>query len=226
MTAASASSRPPRQACGCRWRSRIALRELRAGAGGLTVFVLCIALGVAAVAAIGSLAALFDQALARQGRLLIGGDLSFELVTRQANAEERAALDALGQVSEFGELPRHGPHRLRQERAGRGQGRRRCLSALWRGRGARAGGYNAGAAWRFPGVVRVERDLLDRLGVDIGSQLSIGEASVIIGGVLGAQPDRLADRLAYGPELLMSRETLARTGLVQPGSLSCLILSR
>jgi putative ABC transport system permease protein len=64
----------------------IALCELRAGAGGLTVFVLCIALGVAAVAAIGSLAASFDEALARQGRLLIGGDLSFELIHRQADA--------------------------------------------------------------------------------------------------------------------------------------------
>lgn len=40
----------------------MALRELRAGASGLAVFVLCIALGVAAVAAIGSLAAAFDKA--------------------------------------------------------------------------------------------------------------------------------------------------------------------
>ena len=47
----------------------IAQRELRSGAGGLTVFVLCIALGVAAVAAIGSLAASFDQALARQAAI-------------------------------------------------------------------------------------------------------------------------------------------------------------
>ena len=78
---------------------------------------------------------------------------------------------------------------------------------------------DAGAAWRSPGVVLVERALLDRLGVEIGSPLTIGEASVTIGGVLGVQPDRLADRLAYGPKLLMSRETLARTGLLQPGSL-------
>ena len=68
-------------------------------------------------------------------------------------------------------------------------------------------------------MVLVERALLDRLGVEIGSPLTIGEASVTIGGVLGVQPDRLADRLAYGPKLLMSRETLARTGLLQPGSL-------
>ncbi|HLO22036.1 MAG TPA: ABC transporter permease, partial [Methyloceanibacter sp.] len=78
----------------------IAARELRAGAGGLTVFVFCIALGVAAVAAIGSLSASFDEALARQGRTLIGGDLSFELIHRQANQDERAALEALGQLSD------------------------------------------------------------------------------------------------------------------------------
>ena len=42
----------------------IAMRELRSGAGGLVVFVLCIALGVAAVASIGSLAASFDEAVA------------------------------------------------------------------------------------------------------------------------------------------------------------------
>ncbi len=78
---------------------------------------------------------------------------------------------------------------------------------------------DAGLVWRFPGVVLVERALLDRLNLDIGSPLKIGEARVTVGGVLGDQPDRLADRLAYGPKLLMSRETLDRTGLVQPGSL-------
>ena len=83
---------------------RIALRELRAGAGGLTIFVLSIALGVAAVAAIGSLAASFDKALARQGRLLVGGDLSFERVHRAASAEERAAMAAEGVVSESASL--------------------------------------------------------------------------------------------------------------------------
>ena len=153
----------------------IALRELRAGAGGLTVFVLCIALGVAAVASIGSLAASFNQALARQGRTLIGGDLSFELINRQASSEERSALDALGGVSE---------------------------SASFRAMARSAAGKSA---------------LVEVKAVDDAYPL-YGEVSITRPDNAGT-PDRLADRLAYGPKLLMSRETLTRTGLVQPGSL-------
>ena len=193
------------------------MRELRSGAGGLAVFVLCIALGVASVAAIGSLSAAFDQALARQGRLLIGGDLSFELIHRQADAAERAALQSFGQLSESA-----GFRAMARSPAGK--------SALVEvkavddayplyGDVAIADSDKTGPLWRDPAIVLAERTLLDRLGLVVGSTLAIGETTVTIGGILGEQPDRLADRLAYGPKLLMSRETLAKTGLVQPGSL-------
>src|SRR5262245_5644810 len=195
----------------------MALRELRSGAGGLAVFVLCIALGVAAVAAIGSLSAAFDAALAQQGRLLIGGDLSFELIHRQADAEERAALQSFGQLSESA-----GFRAMARTPSGK--------SALVEvkavddayplyGDVAIANSDKTGPVWHAPSVVLAERTLLDRLGLSVGSTLAIGETTVTIGGILGEQPDRLADRLAYGPKLLMSRETLAKTGLVQPGSL-------
>lgn len=195
----------------------IAARELRAGAGGLTVFVFCIALGVAAVAAIGSLSASFDEALARQGRTLIGGDLSFELIHRQANPEERAALEALGKVSESASF----------RAMARSQDGKSALievkavddSYPLYGEVAITRAKDAGPIWRDGDVILVERTLLDRLGVDVGSTLHIGEATTTTGGVLGEQPDRLADRLAYGPKVLMSRDTLAKTGLVQPGSL-------
>ena len=78
---------------------------------------------------------------------------------------------------------------------------------------------DASIPWRKPGVIVAEQSLLERLGVGIGGTLSIGDATVTIGGILGTQPDRLADRLAYGPRVLMSLETLDRTGLIQPGSL-------
>ena len=61
-----------------------------------------------------------------------------------------------------------------------------------------------GPVWRDPDVVLVERTLLDRLNLDIDSKIAIGDATVTIGGILGEQPDRLADRLAYGPKLLMT----------------------
>jgi len=195
----------------------VAFRELRSGAGGLVVFVLCIALGVAAVAAIGSLAASFDEALARQGRLLIGGDLSFELIHRQANKEERKALGTLGEVSEsasFRAMARNAAGKTALVEV-------KAVDDAYPhyGEVSITEPEEAGPVWRSPGVVLAERTLLDRLDLAVGSTIAIGEAKVTIGGVLGKQPDRLADRLAYGPKLLMSRETLAETGLVQPGSL-------
>jgi putative ABC transport system permease protein len=217
VTAASATGTPAGNGLRLPLALTIALRELRAGAGRLSIFVLCIALGVAAVAAIGSLSASFDEALARQGRLLIGGDLSFELVHRQADSAERAALEALGKVSESASF-----RAMARSLAGK--------SALVEvkavddayplyGDVSIIRAKHPGPVWRNPDVVLVERTLLDRLNLDVGSMISIGDAKVTIGGILGEQPDRLADRLAYGPKLLMSRETLAHTGLVQPGSL-------
>jgi putative ABC transport system permease protein len=217
VTAASATAATSADRLGLPLAFTIALRELRSGAGGLAVFVLCIALGVAAVAAIGSLAASFDQALARRGRLLIGGDLSFELIHRQANSDERASLKALGKVSESASF-------RAMARSEDGKSALIEVKAVddaypLYGEVSITRPQQAGPDWRFPGGVVVERGLLDRLDLDVGSTLKIGEAKVIIGGILGEQPDRLADRLSYGPKLLMSRETLSKTGLVQPGSL-------
>ncbi|HET7210830.1 MAG TPA: FtsX-like permease family protein [Methyloceanibacter sp.] len=217
MTAPHTSKAPSASRFNLKLAFAMALRELRSDAGGLTVFVLCIALGVAAVAAIGSLAASFNEALARQGRLLIGGDLSVELIHREANTEERAALEALGKVSESASF----------RAMARSAGGKSALVEVKAvddayplyGDVAILDSNKTDPVWREPSVILAERTLLDRLGLKVGSTLSIGEANVTIGGILGEQPDRLADRLAYGPKLLMSRETLAKTGLVQPGSL-------
>ena len=217
MTAAVAAEGLPTPAARLPLAFTIAVRELRAGASGLIVFVLCIALGVAAVAAIGSLAAAFDKALANQGRLLIGGDLSFEVIHRQASPEERQALDALGEVSESASF-------RAMARAEDGKSALIEVKAVddpypLYGEVAVIEPEDAGTAWRKPDTVLAQPLLLDRLDVKVGDTLKIGEATVTLGGTLGEQPDRLADRLSYGPKLLMSPETLAKTGLVQPGSL-------
>ncbi|HEY8194747.1 MAG TPA: FtsX-like permease family protein, partial [Hyphomicrobium sp.] len=61
--------------------------------------------------------------------------------------------------------------------------------------------------------------LLERLGLQVGDRLRIGEAEINVRGVLKAEPDAVADRLTYGPRIFVSLATLDRTALVKPGTL-------
>ncbi len=78
---------------------RFALRELRGGLHGFYVFIICIGLGVMAIAGVGSVASSLERGLAREGRVILGGDVSFSLSLREASTEERAFLDRHGGVS-------------------------------------------------------------------------------------------------------------------------------
>ncbi len=77
---------------------RLALRELRGGLSGFGVFLACIALGVAAIAGIASVSRSLSDGLGREGRRIIGGDLSYSLVNREATPEERAVLAREGRL--------------------------------------------------------------------------------------------------------------------------------
>ena len=72
---------------------------MRGGLRGFYVFIACVALGVMAIAGVGSFARSLTDGLAREGRVILGGDLSFSLIHREASAAERAFLDRRGKVS-------------------------------------------------------------------------------------------------------------------------------
>ena len=57
---------------------RFARRELRTGVRGLRIVLACLALGVAAIAAVGSLREGIDRGLQTEGRRILGGDLEIE----------------------------------------------------------------------------------------------------------------------------------------------------
>src|ERR1700710_3247127 len=78
---------------------RYALRELRGGLRGFYVFIACIALGVMAIAGVGWVAASLGEGLAREGRTLLGGDVAFSLIHREAKPDEVAFLRSRGAVS-------------------------------------------------------------------------------------------------------------------------------
>ena len=72
---------------------------MRGGLRGFYVFIACIALGVMAIAGVGSVAASLSEGLTREGRTLLGGDVAFSLIQREAKPEEIAFLRARGEVS-------------------------------------------------------------------------------------------------------------------------------
>src|SRR5437764_14133867 len=80
--------------------ARLAHRDLRSGFSGFRIFFACLVLGVAAIAGVGSVAQALLTGLTAQGRELLGGDVSAELVHRAAAPQEHAFLSRHGRVSE------------------------------------------------------------------------------------------------------------------------------
>jgi len=83
---------------------RYAVRELRAGARGFFVFLACLALGVMAIAGVGSVSRSLSDGLVREGRIINGGDAAFSLISREATPDERAVLAREGPLSTIATL--------------------------------------------------------------------------------------------------------------------------
>ena len=64
--------------------ARFARCELRGGLKGFWIFLACLALGVAAIAAVGSVRASIEAGLSREGAALLGGDAEMEFTYRFA----------------------------------------------------------------------------------------------------------------------------------------------
>src|ERR1700752_3955830 len=92
-------SEPSRKGGAAALSLRYALRELRGGLRGFYVFIACIALGVMAIAGVGSVAASLSEGLAREGRTLLGGAVAFSMIQREAKPEEVAFLRSRGTLS-------------------------------------------------------------------------------------------------------------------------------
>ena len=78
---------------------KFALRELRGGLRGFYIFLGCIALGVAAISGVNSVAWSITDGIAGQGQAILGGDLSFSLVQQEANRQQSEFLENQGKVT-------------------------------------------------------------------------------------------------------------------------------
>ena len=202
---------------------RIARREMRSGLKGFRVFLACIALGVGAIAAVGSLNYSVKAGLDSDARRLLGGDFDFRTQHQPAN---NAAIDylknnsaAISKTIEMKAMAQTDDGRTLIE-----------LKAV-------DGAYPLVSALRFSppsadvkGIDKLlakensvfgaaaDGGLLLKLGLRVGDEVRVGEAKFQIRAAIEHEPDRVATVINFGPRLLISMDALALTGLVQPGS--------
>jgi putative ABC transport system permease protein len=199
---------------------RLAWRELRHGVRGFTVFIICIALGVMAIAGVGSFARGLVDGLAREGRVILGGDLDVSLIHREATPAEQALVGTKGRVSVAATL---------RAMARADEGRTALVEVkavdqaypLYGAVSLSPAGGLAPAIAEHDGVFGAAADatLLARLDLVLGARVKVGEATIEIRSVLTSEPDKLAGGIGLGPRLLISEAALRATGLLQPGSL-------
>jgi putative ABC transport system permease protein len=203
---------------------RLARRELRGGIRGFRIFLSCLLLGVATIAGVGSIAASVRAGIAADARSVLGGDLELRLLYGPAGPAERAFLAGRGALSESREL------RAMARPAAPGSAARPLLVELKAVDGAyplygaatlQPEGSLAAALARRDGSWGAVADpaLLQRLGLAVGDRIRVGTLDYRLTAALTHEPDRGTGIFNLGPRLMVAEESLAETGLIQPGSL-------
>ena len=197
------------------WRVawRLARRDLSVRFKGLRLLLACLFLGVAALAAIGSLTGSIEHELTSRGRAILGGDIGLEVWQRDLTPPERAALDALGRVSvgtrlqamaTAGDLT--APVQLKAV-----DGAWPLVGRLRLADGRMVGAPPPGQAWLAEGAA-------ERLGLLPGQGFTMAGQRLTVGGIIADEPDRLGEGFAWGPPVIVEAGFPVMAGLTAPGS--------
>jgi len=196
---------------------RISRRDLSARIRGLRLLAICLFLGVATLAAIGSLTAGIAEELSRRGQTILGGDVEIGIAQREATPAEMAAMRKAGPVSET--------IRLRAMAIGTQTDSDSLLAELkavdriYPHYGAltlRDGGMAKAPA---KSEIYIGPSLSERLDISTGDTIRFGEATFTVAGIIADEPDRLGEGFTLGPVAIINIASLPDTGLIQPGSM-------
>lgn len=193
---------------------RLAVRDLRAGGRGLWLLLVCLFLGTAALAGIGSLSSSITAALDAQSRQLLGGDLELRVSQRRATVEENAAFASYGRTSETVSV-----NTMAQTRDGGASTliNLRAVDARWPLIGRLELQPGALAPRPTGRNIAIAPALAERLDVAVGDQIRVGAAAMRIIGIIANEPDALG--FSFGPTALIDLDGLDATQVIQPGSL-------
>jgi putative ABC transport system permease protein len=202
---------------------RLARRELRGGLGGFRIFIACLALGVAAIAAIGSFSRAVEEGLRADARQLMGGDIELRLSHRAASEDQKDFLSGLGRMTEVLEM------RTMARPVVRNGGAPALVQLkavdeiypLYGGLKLEPSLTATRALEKRNGVhgVALEDLALRRLGVKIGERIAVGDGEFEVRAVIAREPDRGFNVFSIGPRLMLSHQAMKETGLLQPGAL-------
>ena len=200
----------------------VALRQWRGSRSGLLLLVICLVLASASLGLVGMLGDSVRSGIERDGRKILGGDVALTLVQRNASAEEIGHLQEstarISQVTTLSTMARN------MENTEESLVSLKAVDASYPLVGEiEVGGMafdaeELGFLLLKRGVV-VQQVLLDRLGLEIGDSLRLGETVLEIRGVMGLEPDPSFGVMVFGAKVIVSQQTLQATGLVQPGAL-------
>jgi putative ABC transport system permease protein len=188
----------------------LARRDLRGGLGGLGLLLACLAIAIAGLAAVTSVADAIRSSIDANSRNLLGADLVLSTAQREATAEERAAMAELGPAVVESKT-------LRSNLLAPGGSALVELSAV-------PPGWPPAGAVRFDrgrapgdGEAAVGRELAERFNLRLGSPVRLGYADFRVSGIVGELP--AVSGFALAPPVLITPAGLGRSGLIQPGSL-------
>ncbi|WP_376088518.1 ABC transporter permease [Roseomonas sp. CCTCC AB2023176] len=197
---------------------RLARRELRGGVKGLRIVLACLALGVAAIAAVGTLRAATEAGLTADGARLLGGDMAIATSQRDIGEPAHEWLRARGaRTSDLVSMRAmavapSGDRTLVELRA---------VDAAYPLIGELVldppGPFGGGANGLPP--VALEPVTASRLGLTPGDVVRIGEGRFAYRGAIASEPDKAAGAALFGSRAIIPASALAATALVQPGSL-------
>jgi len=199
---------------------RMAWREARAAAPKFLFVIFGVAAGVGALTGVRGFSAAFHESLKREARTLMAADLLIRQFAEPNEEQQRviAAWERRGaQVSRITETV---------SMMAAGEGEPPVLVSVkavdpatypWYGK-VRLEPEAPLREALTADTIAVSDDLMLRLNLQRGSRVRLGEAEFRVWGVVRLEPDRMTGSLNVGPRVMITREGLARTGLLVWGS--------
>ncbi len=205
----------------------LTLAELRGAWKRMTFFIICIAIGVCAVMTVKSFSNMVQETIQSQAKGLLAADIAIKGSWEQSKEDLDYQTKTLPIETEF--LFIKELHGMAQYKKGIKTVKSGSLITELKSIPL------SGPKYPFYGEIKnnpdlpirellkgngavVEPSFLTKTGLQLNDEFSLGKTKLKITGTVVSEPDRISRAFSIGPRLFISRTSLDKAGLIQPGS--------